>query len=137
RLAGIYPLKLFPKIRIAIQPRRLIPMPDLPSAKLRRRRAGEVMRGILLDMLVATRPERTLYQAFLDAKDTFGSRYELVEDVRLKEDSFGSLLKMALGLGRVVRPFTREGDVVGVVMPNAAPALGLILGLSATGRVPA
>ena len=137
RLAGIYPLKLFPKIRIAIQPRRQIPMPDLPSAKLRRRRAGEVMRGILLDMLVATRPERTLYQAFLDAKATFGSRYELVEDVRLKEDSYGSLLRMALGLARLLSPLTREGDVVGVVMPNAAATLGLVLGLSATGRVPA
>ena len=137
RLAGIYPLKLFPKIRIAIQPRRQIPMPDLPSAKLRRRRAGEVMRGILLDMLVATRPERTLYQAFLDAKATFGSRYELVEDIRLKEDSYGSLLRMALGLARLLSPLTREGDVVGVVMPNAAATLGLVLGLSATGRVPA
>ena len=51
RLAGIYPLKLFPKIRIAIQARRQIPMPALPSAKLRRRRAGELMRRILLDML--------------------------------------------------------------------------------------
>ena len=137
RLAGIYPLKLFPKIRIAIQPRRQIPMPALPSAKLRRRRAGEVMRGILLDMLVATRPERTLYQAFLDAKATFGSRYELVEDVRLKEDSYGSLLRMSLGLARMLSPLTREGDVVGVVMPNAAPTLGVIVGLSATGRVPA
>jgi acyl-[acyl-carrier-protein]-phospholipid O-acyltransferase/long-chain-fatty-acid--[acyl-carrier-protein] ligase len=137
RLAGIYPLRLFPRIRIAIQPRRQIPMPALPSAKLRRRRAGEVMRSILLDMLVATRPQRTLYEAFLDAKATFGSRYKLVEDVRLKEDSFGSLLRMALGLARVLSPRTREGDVVGVVMPNAAPTLGLILGLSATGRVPA
>jgi acyl-[acyl-carrier-protein]-phospholipid O-acyltransferase/long-chain-fatty-acid--[acyl-carrier-protein] ligase len=137
RLAGIYPLKLFPKIRIAIQPRRQIPMPQLPSARLRRRRAGELMRGILLDMLVATRPERTLYQAFLDARATFGSRYELVEDVRLKEDSYGSLLRMSLGLARVLSPLTRQGDVVGVVMPNAAPTLGVILGLSATGRVPA
>jgi acyl-[acyl-carrier-protein]-phospholipid O-acyltransferase/long-chain-fatty-acid--[acyl-carrier-protein] ligase len=74
RLAGIYPLKLFPRIRIAIQPRRAIPMPQLPSAKLRRRRAGELLRRILLDMLVATRPERTLFEAFLDAKHTFGAR---------------------------------------------------------------
>jgi acyl-[acyl-carrier-protein]-phospholipid O-acyltransferase/long-chain-fatty-acid--[acyl-carrier-protein] ligase len=137
RLAGIYPLKLFPKIRIAIQPRRQIPMPKLASAKLRRRRAGELMRRILLDMLVATRPQRTLFEAFLDAKETFGARYELLEDVRLKEESYGSLLRMALGLARLTLPLTRPGEVVGVVMPNAAPALGLILGLSATGRVPA
>src|SRR6202451_2619009 len=60
RLAGVYPLKLFPKISITIRPRRTIPMPKLPSAKLRRRRAGELMRRILLDMLGATRPQRTL-----------------------------------------------------------------------------
>jgi acyl-[acyl-carrier-protein]-phospholipid O-acyltransferase / long-chain-fatty-acid--[acyl-carrier-protein] ligase len=137
RLAGIYPLKLFPKIRIAIQPRRTIPMPSLPSAKLRRRRAGEIMRRILLDMLVATRPQRTLSEAFLDAKATFGSHYKLVEDIRLKEETYGSLLRMSLGLARLTGRFTQRGEVVGVVMPNAAATLGLILGLSGSGRVPA
>jgi acyl-[acyl-carrier-protein]-phospholipid O-acyltransferase / long-chain-fatty-acid--[acyl-carrier-protein] ligase len=137
RLAGVYPLKLFPKIRIAIQPRRQIPMPALPSAKLRRRRAGELMRRILLDMLVATRPQRTLSEAFLDAKATFGSRYRVVEDVRLEEETFGSLLRMALGLARLTAPLTRRAQVVGVMMPNTASTLGLILGLSGAGRVPA
>lgn len=137
RLAGIYPLKLFPRIRIAIQPRRSIPMPQLPSAKLRRRRAGELMRRILLDMLVATRPERTLFAAFLDARHTFGSRYRLIEDVRFKEESYGSILRMALALARLLAPFTRRDEVVGIVMPNAAPTLALILGLSLKRRVPA
>jgi acyl-[acyl-carrier-protein]-phospholipid O-acyltransferase/long-chain-fatty-acid--[acyl-carrier-protein] ligase len=137
RLSGTYPLKLFPRIRIAIQPRRRIPMPALPSAKLRRRRAGELMRRILLDMLVATRPQRTLSESFLDAKATFGARYPLIEDVRLKEESYGSLLRMALGLARLTMPLTKRGEVVGIVMPNAAPSLGLILGLSGSGRVPA
>ena len=137
RLAGVYPLKLFPKIHMAIQPRRHIPMPSLPSSKLRRRRAGELMRRILLDMLVATRPQRTLSEAFLDAKATFGSRYRLIEDVRMKEESYGSLLRTALGVARLTTPLTRCGEVVGVVMPNAAPTLGLVLGLSGAGRVPA
>jgi acyl-[acyl-carrier-protein]-phospholipid O-acyltransferase / long-chain-fatty-acid--[acyl-carrier-protein] ligase len=137
RLAGVYPLQLFPKIRISIQPKRLLPMPKLPSSKLRRRRAGELMRRILIEMLVATRPRRTLFQAFLDAKSTFGSGYKLVEDVRLKEESYGSLLRMALGLGRLMSSATSPGEMVGVMTPNAAPTLGLVLGLSATGRVPA
>jgi acyl-[acyl-carrier-protein]-phospholipid O-acyltransferase/long-chain-fatty-acid--[acyl-carrier-protein] ligase len=137
RLAGIYPLKLFPRIRIAIQPRRTIPMPQLPSARLRRRRAGELMRRILLDMLVATRPERTLFAAFLDARHTFGGRYGLIEDVRLREESYGSMLRMALALARLLAPLTRRDEVVGIVMPNAAPTLGLILGLSLKRRVPA
>ena len=137
RLAGVYPLKLFPRIRIAIQPARHIPMPQLPSAKERRRRSGELMRRILLDMLVATRPRRTLYEAFLDAKATFGSHYGLVEDVRLKEESYGSMLRTTLALARLLAPLTSAGEVVGVIMPNAAPTMGLILGLSASGRVPA
>ncbi|MBV8805132.1 MAG: AMP-binding protein [Sinobacteraceae bacterium] len=120
-----------------IQPRRRIPMPQLPSAKLRRRRAGEILRNILLDMLVATRPTRTLFDAFLDAKATFGSGYKLVEDVRMVEESYGSLLRMALALGRLMSSVTRPGEIVGVMTPNAAPTLGLTLGLWATGRVPA
>src|SRR6202453_185075 len=137
RLAGIYPLKLFPKISIFIQPRRSIPMPQLTSAKLRRRRAGELMRRILLDMIVATRPQRTLFEAFLDAKRTFGSHYRLVEDIRMQEESYGSLLKMSLALARILRPMTQEDEIIGVMPPNAAPTLGLILGLSAIRRVPA
>jgi acyl-[acyl-carrier-protein]-phospholipid O-acyltransferase/long-chain-fatty-acid--[acyl-carrier-protein] ligase len=99
RLAGIYPRKLFPKITITVLPRRRIEMPDLPSAKERRRRSGELMRRILLDMLVATRPRRNLFQAFLDAKATFGSRYKLVEDVRIAA---------AHGVG--TQPTVDEGD---------------------------
>jgi acyl-[acyl-carrier-protein]-phospholipid O-acyltransferase/long-chain-fatty-acid--[acyl-carrier-protein] ligase len=137
RLAGIFPRKLFPRIHIAIQPRRRIEMPKLPSAKLRRRRAGELMRRILLDMLVATRPERTLFQAFLDARATFGAGYPLVQDIRMEEETYGSLLRMALALARLLKPLTREGETVGVLTPNAAPTLGLILALSATKRVPA
>ena len=137
RLAGIYPRKLFPKVTISIQPRRSIPMPDLPSAKQRRRRSGELLRRILLDMLVATRPQRTLFEAFLDGKETFGANYKLVEDIRLQEESYGSLLKMALGMMRLMARLTMPGDVVGVLTPNAAPTLGLVLALSAGKRVPA
>jgi acyl-[acyl-carrier-protein]-phospholipid O-acyltransferase/long-chain-fatty-acid--[acyl-carrier-protein] ligase len=137
RLAGIYPLRLLPKIRIFIQPPRNIPMPRLPSAKERRRRAGELLRHILLDMLVATRPQRTLFEAFLDARATFGNRYRLVEDVRLKEESYGSMLRAALALARLLSPLTSKDEVVGVVMPNAAATLALILGLSLSRRVPA
>lgn len=137
RLAGVYPLKVFPKVTISIQPRRTIPMPDLPSAKQRRRRAGELMRRILMDMLVATRPERTIYEAFLDGMDAFGRNYELVEDIRLHEESYGSLLRMSLGLQRVLSRHTRPDETVGVLTPSAAPTPALILALSAARRVPA
>jgi acyl-[acyl-carrier-protein]-phospholipid O-acyltransferase / long-chain-fatty-acid--[acyl-carrier-protein] ligase len=137
RLAGVYPLRLLPRVSITIHAGRAIPMPALPSAKQRRRRAGELMRRVLLDMLVAARPERTLFEAFLDAKSTFGARYRLVEDVRLEEESYGSMLRMLLALAKLTAPLTRPGEIVGVMTPNSAPTLALIFALSATGRVPA
>lgn len=137
RLAGVYPRKLFPKVTMTVLPRRTIPMPDLPSAKERRRRAGELMRRILLDMLVATRPQRTLFEAFLEGKSIFGAQYKLVEDIRLVEESYGSLLKMSLGLSRITGRLSRPAEIVGLLMPNAAPAMGLILALSIGKRVPA
>ncbi|MES2770705.1 MAG: bifunctional acyl-ACP--phospholipid O-acyltransferase/long-chain-fatty-acid--ACP ligase [Pseudomonadota bacterium] len=137
RLAGVYPRKLLPKVTINIQPRRTIPMPDLPSAKQRRRRAGTLLRAILLDMLVATRPQRTLFEAFLDGKNTFGRHYKLVEDVRLIEESYGSLLKMSLGMQRLMSRLSKAGEVIGVLTPNAAPTLSLILALTAGKRIPA
>ena len=137
RLAGIYPRKLFPRIRIAIQPPRVIPLPQLPSARERRRKAGELMRRVLLDMMVASRPERTLFAAFLDARETFGTNYRLVEDVRMQEESYGSLLRISLGIARLARPLTQAGEVVGVITPNSAATLGVVLGLSLSARVPA
>jgi len=137
RLAGIYPRTLLPRVRIAIQPPRTIAMPQLPSAKERRRRSGELLRRILLDMIVNTRPERTLFGAFLDARRIFGGRYRLIEDVRLQEYSYDALLRMALGVSRLIEPLAARGATVGVVTPNSAGTLGVVLGLSLAARVPA
>jgi acyl-[acyl-carrier-protein]-phospholipid O-acyltransferase/long-chain-fatty-acid--[acyl-carrier-protein] ligase len=44
---------------------------------------------------------------------------------------------MSLGLNRLLTKMTLVDEIVGVLMPNAAATLGLILGLSAARRVPA
>ena len=134
---AFHPRKLLPKVTISIQLRRMILMPDLPVVgQERRRRAGELMRHILLDMLVATRPQRIPVQAFLDGKKTFGANYKLVGRTAHRE-SWLALLKMALGLSRVTGRMTSPGEIVGILTPNAAPTLGLVLGLSLSKRVPA
>jgi acyl-[acyl-carrier-protein]-phospholipid O-acyltransferase/long-chain-fatty-acid--[acyl-carrier-protein] ligase len=44
---------------------------------------------------------------------------------------------MSLGLSRLLSPMTQPDEIVGVLMPNAAATLGLLLALSAARRVPA
>ena len=137
RASGRMPKQLFPKISISILPATHIVMPDAPSAKLRRRKAGEAMRRIMQDMIFASQPKQTLYAAFLDAMKTYGRSRRLLEDMKQIEYSYNDLLKMVLMLGRLVARETAADERVGMLLPNVAATLSLILGLGALRRVPA
>jgi len=137
RLSGIYPRRLLPRITLTILPPARIPMAAEGSAKERRRRAGESMRDVLLEMLVATRPSTALYPAFLDSVGAFGRRYPLLQDINLTEETYGSLLRMSVGLGRLLARRSAPAENVGVLLPNAVVTLGAVLGLWRHGRVPA
>jgi acyl-[acyl-carrier-protein]-phospholipid O-acyltransferase/long-chain-fatty-acid--[acyl-carrier-protein] ligase len=136
RLSGKYPKEFFPKIRLTVLPERHFPMPDAATAKLRRRKSGEAMRRLMQEMIFASRPEQTLYSALCDASEIFGGRRRLLEDVKQIEYSYNDLLKMALILGRQIERFHSQASG-SVLLPNLAPTLGLIFGMSARRRVPA
>jgi acyl-[acyl-carrier-protein]-phospholipid O-acyltransferase/long-chain-fatty-acid--[acyl-carrier-protein] ligase len=137
RVSGRAPRRLLPQIRLAIQPVTRIDMPAAPTARERRRKAGEAMRRIMQEMVFASRPNQTLFEALLDAAAIHGRKRRLVEDLKQVEYSYGELLKMALALGRLVQRETVEGENVGLLLPNLAPTLALVMGLSAFRRTPA
>lgn len=137
RLASDYPHSLLPKIRLTILPPTHIPMPDAPSAKQRRRIAGERMQAILQDLMFRSEPSNTLYGALLQAIRTYGRKHKLVEDMQLVEEDYGSVLKKSLALGRLVSKISAPGDTLAVLMPNVTNTVCLIFGMSAMGRVPA
>lgn len=137
RLSGKHPRSLLPKIRLTVLPERLFPMPEAASAKLRRHKAGEAMRRLMQEMLFVSRPARTLYAALCDAAAIFGRRRRVLEDIRQIEYSYNDLFKMVLILGRQIERLSTPGERVGLLLPNMAPTLALIFGLSARRRVPA
>lgn len=137
RLAAHVPRKLFPRISLSILPTTRIPMPDAATARLRRRKAGEAMRRLMQEMIFATRPEQTLFGALLDAADIHGSNRRQIEDLKQIEYSYRDLIKMSLALGRLAAKESRPGERVGLLLPNLAPTLGLIFGLSAHRRAAA
>ena len=137
RVSGKYPKRLFPKITLTILPAATLPMPQAATAKLRRRKAGAAMRRLMQEMLFASYPKQTLYSALIDAAEIFGRKRRLVEDMKQIEYSYNDLLKMTLMLGRLAERATRAGERVGILLPNVAPTLGLIFGLTARARAPA
>lgn len=137
RMGGHYPRRWLPKMRITIMPSQKIAMPEACSGHERRAKAGEALRRIMQHMLFATRPQGTLYESLLGAISLYGRRYGLIEDMRQVEHSYGDLLKMTLGLGRMTTRLAAPGERIGLLLPNLTATLALMIGSGAFARVPA
>ena len=137
RTSSDVPKQLFPRITLTVLPATRIPMPEAPSAKLRRKKAGEVMRKIMQNMLYASSPRRSLFDALLDAVRIHGRAKPIVEDMRQIEENYGDVLRAVLALGRIGSRLGEKGERIGVLLPNLAATVNLVFGLSAFQRVPA
>ncbi|GBG12483.1 acyl-[acyl-carrier-protein]-phospholipid O-acyltransferase / long-chain-fatty-acid--[acyl-carrier-protein] ligase [Novimethylophilus kurashikiensis] len=137
RLSGNYPRSLFPRISLTFLATTRIDMPTAPTAKLRRRMAGEAMRRVMQEMLFKSQPVQTLFSALVDAVDIHGRSTRLLEDMKQVEESYGELLTRSLALGRMVEKISAPKETVGVLMPNVSNTVCLIFGMSAVNRVPA
>lgn len=133
---GLFPTHLFPKITLTIHEPQTVVRAE-GSAKEARRKAGESLHSILQNMQVNTRKSISLFQALLAAKERFGGGYKLIEDVRFEEESYNTIIKMAMGTARLLMPHIDEGENVGLLLPNSTGTLSAILGLTAFKRVPA
>ena len=129
--------QFFPRIRLTILPEAHIPMPDAPSAKLRRKKAGDAMRKIMQDMLFASTPQRTLFDALVEAIGVHGRATQMLEDMQQIEMSYADILRTTLALGRLGARLAPERARIGILLPNLGTTVCLIFGLSAFKRVPA
>ena len=142
RLSSHHPRKLHPRVTLTIMPTTSVVMPkpshhSFPTAKQRRRIAGEGMRSVMQKMLFQAQKNRTLFEAFLDSVDKFGGNYKLIEDLNETEETYQDLLKKSLALGKIATKVSAPNEAVAVLMPNITNTLALILGMSAFNRIPA
>lgn len=137
RTSGALKKQFFPRISLTILPAVQIGMPDAPSAKLRRKKAGEAMRKIMQEMLFASTVQRSLFDALLDAARLHGRATRVMEDMRQIEMTYAEILRTALALGRMGARLAPPDARIGVLLPNLGTTVCLIFGLSAFQRVPA
>lgn len=137
RLNANHPKKILPKVTINILPTSHIAMPEVPTAKARRRLSGDAMRREMQNMLFSSAPVQNLFEAFLDAKEIHGTKTRLVEDMRQLEESYGDLLKKSLALGKLASKVSKPHENIGLLMPNVTNTVCLIFGMSAFNRIPA
>ncbi|MBU9810082.1 bifunctional acyl-ACP--phospholipid O-acyltransferase/long-chain-fatty-acid--ACP ligase [Rahnella sp. C60] len=137
RLFGSFKIRWFPKITISLLPPTTIAMPDAPRSRDRRVLAGEQLHKIMMQARMDTRKPETLYQALLSAQTRYGRRKPCIADIAFKEDTYQGLLKKCLGVSRILQRFTREGEHVGMLLPNATIMAAALFGASMRNRIPA
>ncbi len=137
RMPQHHPRQWFPPITITYHASTTIEPTHKGTTHDQRTHAGEAMRRLMQQSLFESRPSLTLWQAYLGAMKTYGRSRPIIEDTAQKEYTYAEVLKMALGLGRLLSRHTVVGENVGVLMPTAVATFGVIMGLSAFGRTPA
>ncbi len=136
RMSGDFPKKLLPRITITIHAPRKIQTPEGARSRERHRAGADALRRIMQEAAFASYGKTTLFPALLDSISLFGRRRRVLRDIE-KEVTFGQILKSALALGRIVSKLSREGETVGVLMPNVSATVALLYGMFAMRRVPA
>ena len=138
RLRGIVRLRWFPKITITLLPPRKLKAPDEIRGRDRRKYAGQLLTDIMNEVIFSTSNyKRTLFQALLDAKNIHGSKHIIAEDIERSPVSYQKLIHRSILLGDVLSPQTKEGDYVGILLPNMVNTLVTFFALHVHGRIPA
>jgi len=138
RLRGVVRLRLFPKITITLLPPRKLKAPENVHGRERRNFAGKLLTDIMNEVIFSTSDyKRTLFQAVLDAKNIHGKKHLIAEDVERKPISYHQLIHRSILLGDALESHTKQGEYVGILLPNMVNTLVIFFALQVHGRIPA
>ncbi len=138
RLRGRLRLRWFPKIRLTILPPTQLQAPEHIRGRARRQRVGSLLSDVMTNMMfVTSNYQRTLIDALLEARDLHGGGHYVIDDIQRQPLTYNGLLMKAYVLGRLMSRHTAAGDVVGLLLPNAAATAIAFFGLHTATRVPA
>lgn len=80
--------------------------------------------------------ERALFDALIDARNTYGAKKPILEDQERNPLSYTDLIRAAFALGRKIADMTSQGERVGVMLPASSGAVVTFFALHAFGRTP-
>ncbi|MFI4951155.1 MAG: AMP-binding protein, partial [Caulobacterales bacterium] len=84
----------------------------------------------------ASQAQTTLFDALVEARQTYGAKKPILEDQERNPLSYTDLIRACFALGRKIAAFTAPGERVAVMLPASSAAAVTFFALHAFGRVP-
>ncbi len=138
RMKGKVRTRWFPKITLTVLPPRRFAIEGEMSSKQRRAIAGRQLYDEMSRMIFdTTETGRTLFEALCEARALHGGKALVVEDVKREPLGYSRLITASELLGKKLAEGTRQGEAVGVLMPNVTAVAVAFFGLQSQGRIPA
>ncbi len=127
-----------PKVRLTFgEPRQLDVGPNVKGRQRRTSAAGKLYDLVSEMSFRASLRSMTLFEALLDARAAHGGGTKILEDIERRPWSYDRLVSASFLLRRWARAETRDGENVGILLPNSVGFAAVLFGLSAAGRRPA
>ena len=95
-----------------------------------------VVSGADLGPLEILRSKKSLFEALMEARASFGGHRPALVDSDDKVLTYDELVRAALALGHALKRGTSRGDSVGIMLPTSMASIVSFFALSAFGRVP-
>lgn len=135
---GILRRKLFPKITLTFQPPIEFKAPEgLKGGALRTHIAHKLHDTMTKMVFDTSKIDSTLMDSLLAARETFGGKRIILEDIQRAPINYNKLVLGVFVLGRKLAEMTNGQKNVGVLLPNANACVVTFFGLQIFDRVPA
>jgi len=138
RLRGQVRLRWFPSIRLTILPARRFDFPDSLNGRDRRNEAGRILSEIMAEMIFqSSNYQRRIWDAIAESAYIHGHDHPVLEDLERTPLTYKQLILRSILLGDLFRHEAKQGERVGVLLPNVSACVVTILALQSRGIVPA
>jgi acyl-[acyl-carrier-protein]-phospholipid O-acyltransferase/long-chain-fatty-acid--[acyl-carrier-protein] ligase len=138
KLKNILKRRIFQKIVITILPPVKFKPPEYMDSRLRRKYIAQGLYDVMTDMMFESSDyKKTLFQSLIEAAKIYGFNQQIIQDIDNNSVNYRELLCKSFILSNLIAKKTKEGDYVGLILPNMASSITTFFAMQACGRKPA
>ena len=125
------------KIIITILPPVKVTPPATLDNRERRKYIGHALYDVMSDMMFESSGyKETILQSIINASKIYGKKAQIMQDIDNNTASYRSLLLQAFILANLVSKDSKEGEKIGLMLPNMVGSAITFFGMQAAARVP-